>query len=207
MTVQQPSPSFHALLPRASATTEKALRTFRAKYYPIYSVYLVVTLIFVVAIFNVASVIHRLLALHRVRRGTNLNNDKESGNGASPRRGRVSLRRLPLAMISTIRMASYRVTVPFGAHFPLVEVAVTLGYLLAMLVFDFANGALLSTYFLSASNLRILASNSSGVLDAQYWANRSGNLAVSQLTFIVALAGKNNIISSTSRTRWLYHLF
>lgn len=34
--------------------------------------------------------------------------------------------------------------------------------------------------------------------DIAFLANRSGTIAASQLTFIVALAGKNNIVSCTS---------
>lgn len=45
------------------------------------------------------------------------------------------------------------------------------------------------------TNFLCIARSSTSFVDPLFYANRAGVLAVSQLTFIVALAGKNNAIS------------
>ena len=41
----------------------------------------------------------------------------------------------------------------------------------------------------------LTARNSDGDIDPRFYADRAGVIAISQLTFVIALAGKNNIIS------------
>ncbi|KAI5116193.1 hypothetical protein M0805_005181 [Coniferiporia weirii] len=142
------------------------------------SIYLVVCLIFVVALYHVTSVVLtylKTLWAHRNSKECVTEKLEEQVGPGRARTGRsVALRRIPLALLNSARIAAYRTTLPIGmnARLPLVEIVVSVAYLLAMLVFEFVNDP---TNFL---------------------ANRAGILAVCQLTFVVALAGKNNIVSA-----------
>ncbi|KAH8107421.1 hypothetical protein DFH11DRAFT_1732402 [Phellopilus nigrolimitatus] len=161
--------------------------------YTHYAVYIVVALIGVVALWHLVERALAFAALRRARRRYRLppggtgevrekgaDADREAAGGA--RTERVALRRAPRALLAAARVVAYRVTLPVapGTRLPLVEVLIPLGYLAALLTFEFASVRTAATDELSSA----------------YWANRAGTLAVSQLTFIVALAGKNNIVSA-----------
>ncbi|EJF56585.1 hypothetical protein DICSQDRAFT_71178 [Dichomitus squalens LYAD-421 SS1] len=101
--------------------------------------------------------------------------------GSSPelvlpgRTGKASWRRIPAAIASGFRIIAFRVQVPLGvggASFA--ELFFILGYIATMLALTFTN-----------------------TMDASYWffEDRGAHLASCQLPFIVALAGKNNLIS------------
>ncbi|KAI5118220.1 hypothetical protein M0805_000716, partial [Coniferiporia weirii] len=150
---------------------------FDTAMFPKYSIYLVVCLIFVVALYHVTSValtyLETLWARRISKECVTEKLEEQVGPGRTRTGRSVALRRIPLALLNSARIAAYRTTLPIGmnARLPLVEIVVSVAYLLAMLVFEFVN-------------------------DPTNWANRAGILAVCQLTFVVALAGKNNIVSA-----------
>ncbi|KAH8113680.1 ferric reductase NAD binding domain-containing protein [Phellopilus nigrolimitatus] len=168
---------------------------FRITEYPKYAACLTAVFIGTVALYYLAESCVTLLALRRASRNarstslpaTNAkevskkDRDREavqcSGNS-----GRVSLRRIPFAILNAARVVAYRITLRDGqgASLPLVEIVIPACYVVALLTFAFTRARDIGT----------------GILDPNYWADRAGTLAVSQLTFIVALAGKNNIISA-----------
>ncbi|KAH8107422.1 hypothetical protein DFH11DRAFT_1691715 [Phellopilus nigrolimitatus] len=185
------------LYPRASAAAaspDKVHAKFRTFTYPHYAVYLVSALIGAVALWHLAERALAFAALRRARRARSrpppsdaddarekgADADREAAGGA--RTERVDLRRAPRALLAAARVVAYRVTLPVapGTRLPLVEVLIPLGYLAALLTLEFARARSVAT----------------GALSPSYWANRAGVLAVSQLTFVVALAGKNNIVSA-----------
>lgn len=110
----------------------------------------------------------------------------------------INFRRAPTAALSVFRVLLGRVSFSIGgAHFVLGEVLVIAGYFTALLSFEFISGTFLLIHVLYSilTRIVILARDATGALSPSYWANRAGLLVVSQLTFVVALAGKNNIIS------------
>ncbi|THG95747.1 hypothetical protein EW145_g7903, partial [Phellinidium pouzarii] len=167
------------------ASLDKALRKARIDEYPKQSSYLLAGLIVAVALYNLASIVYNYLVISRVCQAdgatstSNAVKDEEKQGGGS--RGtvtassRVSIRRIPLALLNSARVVAYRVTVPVGldVHLSLAEIFIPIAYVLALLIWEFVRGQ----------------------LSAQYWADRAGTLAASKLVFIVALSGKNNIIS------------
>ncbi|KDQ18799.1 hypothetical protein BOTBODRAFT_126641 [Botryobasidium botryosum FD-172 SS1] len=91
-------------------------------------------------------------------------------------RGRVSVRRLPPSILSAFRIAAFRWSPPLSTlhRMCLSEMVFIIVYIIALLTWC----------FVGTRNL-----------DPLYYANRASNLAASQIPLIVALAGKNNIIS------------
>ncbi|KAI0775988.1 hypothetical protein BD413DRAFT_257872 [Trametes elegans] len=91
------------------------------------------------------------------------------------RTGRASWRRIPGAVASAFRIIAFRVQIPLGVGVAsITELFFILAYITVTLSLTFTN-----------------------TLDLQYWfyEDRAAHLASCQLPFIVALAGKNNIIS------------
>ncbi|KAI0650622.1 ferric reductase NAD binding domain-containing protein [Trametes meyenii] len=91
------------------------------------------------------------------------------------RAGKASWRRVPAAVASGFRVVAFRVPIPLGVGAAsIAELFFILGYIATMLALTFTN-----------------------TLDLQFWfyEDRAAHLASCQLPFIVALAGKNNIIS------------
>ncbi|EJD06301.1 uncharacterized protein FOMMEDRAFT_138344 [Fomitiporia mediterranea MF3/22] len=174
-----------SLQTRQDTDLDKTLRKLRAKTYPQYAVYLLVCTIFVAALCNAASILYNYLSLRAGMRGRRLGDNGDRDTEAAPaisrrRIGGISLRRMPLAAVNAVRIVAFRVSLPVAPNvrIPLFEVFVCLAHLLAILLFEFVNSW-----------------NLADMLDITYWANRAADLAVSQLAFILALSGKNNIIS------------
>ncbi|KDQ18800.1 hypothetical protein BOTBODRAFT_170807 [Botryobasidium botryosum FD-172 SS1] len=90
--------------------------------------------------------------------------------------GKIALRRLPLSVVSALRIIAFRWSPPFAAfhHLCVSEMTFVVGYTAALLTWCFVD---------------------SPDLNPQWWANRAGQLATSQIPLIVGLAGKNNVIS------------
>ncbi|RDX53967.1 hypothetical protein OH76DRAFT_1342942 [Lentinus brumalis] len=91
------------------------------------------------------------------------------------RTGRASWRRIPAALASGFRIVAFRAQVPLGiGSASIIELVFICGYIATMLSLTLTN-----------------------TKDLQYWffEDRAAHLASCQLPFIVALAGKNNIIS------------
>ncbi|KAL5527017.1 FRP1_3 [Sanghuangporus sanghuang] len=159
---------------------DKTLRKLRAAKYPEYVVYLFLCFIFVFTLSNIASIIYANISLRSIGYKGSPRSEREEDGVLHQRRGHVSLRRLPYAAINSVRVAACRVSIPFapGVQFTFIEVLICTCQLLAILLFEFLN-----------------THNVAGILDPQYWANRAAVLAISQLALILALSGKNNIVS------------
>ncbi|THG97143.1 hypothetical protein EW026_g4808 [Hermanssonia centrifuga] len=89
-----------------------------------------------------------------------------------PRNGKVSLRRLPNAVLTASRIFSFRWRIPH-VNMYVIEALLTAIYLLATLLWEFVN----------SNNLSI-----------KTYANRAGYIAASQFPLIVCLATKNNAL-------------
>ncbi|EMD40636.1 hypothetical protein CERSUDRAFT_111219 [Gelatoporia subvermispora B] len=89
---------------------------------------------------------------------------------------RASWRRVPSAIASAFRIVAFRCSIPIGpgAVASIAELTFILGYIIVMFV--------------------LLFTNTDGLEDF-YYEDRAAHLASCQLPLIVALAGKNNIIS------------
>ncbi|KAI5117834.1 hypothetical protein M0805_003311 [Coniferiporia weirii] len=172
---------------RDLADLDRALRNARIAEYPFQSIYLFVSLIFVVSLYNVVSIAHGYFTIHRARsleltlQGVVDDEEKQGNEQVAATLNRVSVKRVPSALLSLVRTAAYRLTIPtwFGIRLTPIEILIPLVYVLTLLTWEFAK----------ARNII------NGQLDPQYWADRAGTLAACKLTFIVALSGKNNIIS------------
>ncbi|CDO68687.1 hypothetical protein BN946_scf184652.g14 [Trametes cinnabarina] len=121
------------------------------------------------------------LALHSLFLRRSVHSPSENSEKPSPeivlpgRTGRVSWRRIPAALAAAFRVVAFRVQVPLPVgSMTLTELFFICGYVATMLSLTFTN-----------------------TFDLQYWffEDRAAHLASCQLPFIVALAGKNNIIS------------
>ncbi|KAI0091940.1 ferric reductase NAD binding domain-containing protein [Irpex rosettiformis] len=90
--------------------------------------------------------------------------------------GKVSLRRLPAALASAFKVVAFRRTIPVGpgSNMNVTESLFVFGYIAIMLVLCFIDTEDLNKFF---------------------WEDRAAHLASCQLPLIVALAGKNNILS------------
>lgn len=90
--------------------------------------------------------------------------------------GKISLRRLPAAFSSAFRVVAFRLNIPVGpgSVATVSELLFILGYIATMLV------------------LLLIDTND---LDTWFYEDRAAHLASCQLPLVVALAGKNNIIS------------
>ncbi|KAK0439364.1 iron reductase [Armillaria borealis] len=105
---------------------------------------------------------------------------KPASKGIAPR-GRVSLLRLPHALVELFRIVSFRCTIPVGQSHSLnvAEVFLTAAYIAVVFTWSLINST-------ATTGLK---------LDPKYWANTAGNIAASQLSLLVALGMKNNIFS------------
>ncbi|KAI5119903.1 hypothetical protein M0805_003707 [Coniferiporia weirii] len=92
------------------------------------------------------------------------------------RTGRIALHRLPYAFATSFRTLAFRTTVPIGPSsvMSVTEVVFIAGYVISLLVWLLVSTQDLDTFFFE---------------------DRAATLASCQLPLIVALAGKNNIIS------------
>lgn len=184
---------------RASTDINHIVRVWRNANYPKQVIYFVVSFIFIVSLWNAISIIRNYLLVRNAKsHGRAIDSEAQAGAGAT---GRASIRRVPLAIVSCFRVLALRKTIPYGfeRHITLAEVLIPLMYLMAIITWDFVNCTwdVLNT-FQNICLLRIGNDVGTKNFDIAFLANRSGTIAASQLTFIVALAGKNNIISCTS---------
>ncbi|KLO19817.1 hypothetical protein SCHPADRAFT_817568 [Schizopora paradoxa] len=103
--------------------------------------------------------------------------EKDTVEAVNPgRTGKVALRNTPSAFASLFRIVCFRTTIPIGfsAVASVSETAFILGYL----------GALFGWLFVNTSDA-----------ESFFFEDRAAHLASSQLALIVALAGKNNVLS------------
>ena len=119
--------------------------------------------------------------------------------------GRVSLRQIPSAFASGFRIVAFRVQVPLGiGSASFAELSFIWAYIATMLILTFVDsecGASPCGY--STNRSRWLARD----LQSWFYEDRAAHLASCQFPFIVALAGKNNIISSEYYVNHHYEKF
>ncbi|KAI0677101.1 hypothetical protein C8Q78DRAFT_66778 [Trametes maxima] len=106
--------------------------------------------------------------------------DKQDASAASPRHnGRLSLRRLPHAILSASRIVGFRLRIPF----------VEMTLLEAFLSFIYLGGCI--TFAIAPTDREPPADH----LQPNYWGGKAGLIAVGQMPLAVFLALKNNPIT------------
>ncbi|KAH7105459.1 ferric reductase NAD binding domain-containing protein [Auriculariales sp. MPI-PUGE-AT-0066] len=108
---------------------------------------------------------------------------EESDSGAlpnSPSPDRISLRRIPLAVTAAFRAVAFRTTIPVG-----------LGSTVTI-----ADGVTIALYYAAVLGWHF-ARTTFGAKGPQrfYWMDRAAFIGAAQIPLVVALAGKNNVIS------------
>ncbi|PSS35471.1 hypothetical protein PHLCEN_2v1626 [Hermanssonia centrifuga] len=161
-----------------SATATAAAKTGgRVLPYPPKHIWYFLSCTIAVAMFiNLASV---AWAFHR-RRVLRRGGDRPQPH---PRNGKVSLRRLPSAVVTASRIFAFRWRIPH-VHMYVIEVLLTAIYLLVTLLWEFVN----------SNNLTI-----------KTYANRAGFIAASQFPLIVCLATKNNALQGAATAPVMEH--
>ncbi|KAG2346403.1 hypothetical protein BDR05DRAFT_988089 [Suillus weaverae] len=156
--------------------TDESLRITRNHLYPKQAWYCIGLFVFIIATFQRISFLHSKFA---GRRQTSNASDPE--HASVHRRYAFSWRRIPLGLVNSYRVISFRWTLEFGKSYTLnmAEVFVTMVYIIFIFVWTFINTTDLDGH----------------ALDISYWCNRSGMLAASQFPLITALGTKNNIVS------------
>lgn len=108
--------------------------------------------------------------------------------------GKSSLRRLPKAIVAAFKIVAFRWSIPIApqATMSVAELSFIVGYITAIFVREFVQ---------SKPSLILLPPGHSLVyaiardLSPAFWQDRAAHLASCQVPLIIALAGKNNIIS------------
>ena len=168
-------------LPRA---TDQDLQNARILAYPKQVLYLVASFIALISLYHFFSMFYHFIIRKRVHEWK--------------RRTTLSLTRLPAAVTDSFRTLAFRWTVPVGSSHELnfVEVGLTLAYMAVLYTWTFVNSMLHLLPLRNAHLNSILATSLTGIkVDPQYYADRAGNIAASQLPIMVALGTKNNLIS------------
>ncbi|KAF8589885.1 hypothetical protein K439DRAFT_1651457 [Ramaria rubella] len=95
---------------------------------------------------------------------------------------KISLRRLPIAIWNTFRVIVYRISLPIGSGKTVnfAEVGIASGYIVALFTWEFINCTSVVT---------------GQVLNSSYWSDRAANIVAINFPLLVALAGKNNLVS------------
>jgi len=134
--------------PDATATSKPVdVRLGLSTEYPKQMWYLVVSFLFLVSLGHFLSI---LWAFQRIQTKCASVNDGSSTVNETPQNGRstgLSLRRLPLAGVNSFRIVAYRWTIPLGGHMRtnFVEIFVVVGFLVAILTWDFIHSEFQST--------------------------------------------------------------
>ena len=168
-------------LPRA---TDKDLKNARILAYPKQVLYFIASFIALISLCHFLSMFYNFIIQKRIREWK--------------RRSTVSLTRLPAAVADSFRALAFRWTVPVGSSHELnfVEVGLTLAYMAVLYTWAFVNSMLHLFTLPNANSHLIPATSLTGIkVDPQYYADRAGNIAASQLPIMVALGSKNNLIS------------
>ncbi|KIM37179.1 hypothetical protein M413DRAFT_77388 [Hebeloma cylindrosporum] len=151
----------------AVVNPDKNIRNARIVEYPKQALYFIASFIALVSLCHFFSLGYRYATRNRF-------SDVQ-------RRDRILLSRLPIALVDTLRALFFRQTIPIGSSFTLnlAELCLILGYLGVLFSWTFVNST-------STTGLRA---------DPQYYADRAGRIAASQLPVVIALGMRNNIIS------------
>ena len=184
--MSSPIPSFlqdtmATFLPRA---TDEDLENARFLAYPKQVLFLIASFIALISLCHFFSMFYYFIIRKRIHEWK--------------RRTTVSLTRLPAAVADSFRALAFRWTVPVGSSHELnfAEVGLTLAYIAVLYTWAFINCMLHLFPLRNANSHSILATSLTGIkLDPQYYADRAGNIAASQLPIMVALGTKKNLIS------------
>ncbi|KZV96012.1 hypothetical protein EXIGLDRAFT_833941 [Exidia glandulosa HHB12029] len=154
--------------PTAAATAYRHTADLLRPKWVFYAIVAYIGLAMIVRFFSAASA---FLRLRRLRAATPASED-----GAVTRNNKVALRRLPAAGVTAFRSVAYRWKVPLGDwhHMNGLTFFTAVAYMVVLFSFSFTN---------AAHN------------DPNLWSNRVSHVASLQWTFVIALSGKNNIIS------------
>ena len=168
-------------LPRA---TDRDLENARILAYPKQVIYFTASFIALISLCHFFSMFYHFIIRKRIHEWK--------------RRTTVSLTSLPAAVADSFRALAFRWTIPVGPSHELnfVEVGLTLGYMAVLYTWAFVNSMLHLFPLQNSNSHSILATSLTGIkVDPQYYADRAGNIAASQLPIMVALGTKNNLIS------------
>ncbi|KDQ18798.1 hypothetical protein BOTBODRAFT_28295 [Botryobasidium botryosum FD-172 SS1] len=172
-TSHAPAPTMKTVTASASAAAKQ-----REKEQPPDDLWrLLVVVIGLLILYHVYTLISTWVRTRRIARRSGATAAKAEGESVlAAQSGKVSLRRLPLSALSALRIAAFRWSPPLSTihHMCLSEMTFVAGYIIALLALCFVN-----SHHLSAST----------------WTNRAADLATSQIPLVVALSGKNNILS------------
>ena len=169
------------IFPRA---TDEDLQNARILDYPKQVLYFIASFIALISLSHFLSMFYHFIIRNRIHEWN--------------KRTTVSLTRLPVAVADSFRALAFRWTVPVGSSHELnfVELGLTLAYMAVLYTWAFVNSMLHLSPLQNANSHSILATSLTGIkVDPQYYADRAGNLAASQLPIMVALGSKNNLIS------------
>ncbi|KAK0473728.1 hypothetical protein IW261DRAFT_674687 [Armillaria novae-zelandiae] len=158
-----------AIVAAQTVDPDRIIRIGRAAEYPKQVWYFIASFIALVSLCHCLSVVF-----------TYTRTLKPASKGIAPR-GRISLLRLPRALVELFRVVAFRCTIPVGQSHSLnvAEVFLTAAYIAVVFTWSLINST-------ATTGLK---------LDPKYWANTAGNIAASQLSLLVALGMKNNIFS------------
>ena len=164
--------------------TDDDLQNARISDYPKQVLYLIASFIALISLCHFLSMFYHFIIRKRIHEWKT--------------RTTVSLTRLPAAVTDSFRAFAFRWTVPVGSSHELnfVEIALTLAYMAVLYTWAFVNSMLHLLLLRNTISHSILATSLTGIkVDPQYYADRAGNIAASQLPIMVALGTKNNLIS------------
>lgn len=118
--------------------------------------------------------------------------EKSQGDVQPGRNGRISWRRAPIALVAMFRIIAFRLHIPIGPRLTasVSELAFISGYIAVIFALLFINSKF-CVCFCGANVDQYVAHG----LSSFWYEDRAAHYASSQLPLIVALAGKNNIIS------------
>lgn len=167
------------------------LTHFRLQDYPIDIAYFVVAIIGLATALNILSIFWAFYRRHTMRRGPVSAKPTSSA-------GQISLLRLPSALLTASRIFAFRLRLP-AIHMSLLETLLTCIYLMALLIWQFANSECAPASVPSDMALKILCFLPAQDLVIKDWSDRSGHIAAAQLPLIMGLSMKNNVIGCESR--------
>ncbi|QRV87582.1 Ferric reductase like transmembrane component [Ceratobasidium sp. AG-Ba] len=170
-----------AVSPVPSVDPARAYRIWQLSHYPNELWWAVACILGLATIFRLLSLLNAALTRRSALRAHSEpeRGEKSSVVSESPPatgNGRRAHRNLPSAALALGQLVFFRIRLPFYRlhHMNIAEMVLSAMYLAALLTWAFIN---------------------SHDLTVTYWANRAAHLATSQTPLIVALAGKNNIVS------------
>lgn len=180
---------------------DRDIRVAHANQYPLQVWYFLASLIFLIALVNIAGL---GLGVYRDKRNrrrlSRASRSPEAQNQPNPMRSSINLLRLPHALVDTFRAISFRWTISIGQSYTLnlAEVVLTAIYISICFAWALINSECTLLYLAARSSFSLSrsATSTKGLkFDPTYYANIAGNIASIQLPLIAALGMKNNIIS------------